>query len=263
MAEGWRDESERFEEAAEEISRSLWTPRRPKENRQLGEEVLEEAYNHLSTTFDPVYGGFGPAPKFPLPHMSRGGIWDHVGFGFARYSTDRQRTPIRKGLRGSSTSGHRGRSRQSSAGNSVAALILQRLTHLTGDTGLADLAQRQLDAFAAEVARYPAGHTYFLLAVQWALGPVSEVVVAGSRGDGETRRMLSLLQERYLPQAAVLFHPPGDDGREIEELAPFLREQMAIEGRATAFVCHAYACQAPVHTVEALAESLTGLSSGR
>ena len=65
---------------------------------------------------DPEYGGFGNAPKFPTPHnlyfllrywyytgeelalemvektlqcMYKGGIYDHIGFGFARYSTDR------------------------------------------------------------------------------------------------------------------------------------------------------------------------------
>ncbi len=59
-------------------------------------------------TFDPPWGGFGRAPKFPAPHnlmflltaapslaettllgMYRGGIFDHVGGGFSRYSTDR------------------------------------------------------------------------------------------------------------------------------------------------------------------------------
>ncbi len=80
-----------------------------------GREVLDSAYEQLSQRFDPVQGGFGQAPKFPTPHnmlfllrywkrtgearalemvektlqaMRRGGIYDHVGFGFHRYSTD-------------------------------------------------------------------------------------------------------------------------------------------------------------------------------
>jgi uncharacterized protein YyaL (SSP411 family) len=86
-------------------------------------ELLEEAYQHFASTFDQTNSGFGPAPKFPtptklsfllrLPHypqyvldvvgakecahaenmaiktlraMARGGIRDHIGNGFARYS---------------------------------------------------------------------------------------------------------------------------------------------------------------------------------
>ncbi len=78
-------------------------------------DLLQTAVDRLHTEYDPRHGGFLPAPKFPLPHrlqlllrhhrrtgdrkslevvthtldaMRRGGIWDHVGFGFHRYSTD-------------------------------------------------------------------------------------------------------------------------------------------------------------------------------
>ncbi len=75
--------------------------------------LLREAFEHFAASFDPEHGGFGGAPKFPSPHnlvfllgaarrdpsaaamaeltlrrMRLGGIWDHVGFGFHRYSTD-------------------------------------------------------------------------------------------------------------------------------------------------------------------------------
>ncbi|GAV24846.1 thioredoxin [Carboxydothermus islandicus] len=83
----------------------------------LTEEVLEKAYREFLGRFDSEYGGFGPAPKFPTPHnlifllrywkrtgeekalfmaektleaMTRGGIYDHIGYGFHRYSTDRE-----------------------------------------------------------------------------------------------------------------------------------------------------------------------------
>lgn len=72
------------------------------------ESLLEKAQAILSRSFDPKWGGFGTAPKFPTPHnllflmrrgdmepvettlnaMARGGIFDQVGGGFSRYSTD-------------------------------------------------------------------------------------------------------------------------------------------------------------------------------
>ena len=81
-----------------------------------GQEVILKAYTILEQSFDEKFGGFGNAPKFPSPHnlgflmryhiqqpqskalsivektldsMAAGGIYDHIGYGFARYSTDR------------------------------------------------------------------------------------------------------------------------------------------------------------------------------
>jgi uncharacterized protein YyaL (SSP411 family) len=81
---------------------------------QLGAETLRQAFEGLKGAFDPAWGGFGQAPKFPQPmtlefllrchlrgfdgalemarltldRMAGGGIFDQVGGGFHRYSTD-------------------------------------------------------------------------------------------------------------------------------------------------------------------------------
>ncbi|MFX1466662.1 MAG: thioredoxin domain-containing protein, partial [Promethearchaeota archaeon] len=82
---------------------------------ELEEVMLKQAYKSLSDRFDEEYGGFSDAPKFPTPHnllfllrywkrtgdekalmmvektlqfMRLGGMYDHIGFGFHRYSTD-------------------------------------------------------------------------------------------------------------------------------------------------------------------------------
>ena len=84
---------------------------------ELDEATLDLTYEQLAKRFDGRHAGFGSAPKFPTPHnllfllrywkrggkkaasdmvektlqaMRRGGIYDHVGFGFHRYSTDSQ-----------------------------------------------------------------------------------------------------------------------------------------------------------------------------
>ena len=85
------------------------------EEGTLGKAILDAAYKQLADLFDEVHGGFGSAPKFPTPHtllfllrywkrhddeqalkmvertlqaMRLGGVYDHIGFGFHRYSTD-------------------------------------------------------------------------------------------------------------------------------------------------------------------------------
>ena len=87
----------------------------PGKEEEPGASILERGYEGLSRIFDPENGGFGSAPMFPTPHnilfllrywrrsedtnalemaeatleaMRLGGIYDHVGFGFHRYSTD-------------------------------------------------------------------------------------------------------------------------------------------------------------------------------
>ena len=81
------------------------------------ETMIKEAYTQYASRFDPDYGGFGKAPKFPSPHnlilllrysklyddptalkmvettlhyMRLGGVFDHIGLGFHRYSTDKR-----------------------------------------------------------------------------------------------------------------------------------------------------------------------------
>lgn len=83
----------------------------------IQKDIFDIAFSNYKSYYDSVYGGFGNAPKFPTPHnlmfllrywktsreakpleivektldsMYRGGIYDHIGFGFCRYSTDRK-----------------------------------------------------------------------------------------------------------------------------------------------------------------------------
>ncbi|GAQ94341.1 hypothetical protein TAGGR_1521 [Thermodesulfovibrio aggregans] len=87
------------------------------EQSNLSEATIHKAYEELRTIYDKSFGGFGNSPKFPLPsnslflhryfyryknqnalemsletlkRMRMGGIYDQIGFGFHRYSTDRQ-----------------------------------------------------------------------------------------------------------------------------------------------------------------------------
>jgi len=115
IAEVWREDRESLEARAAELTEHV------REQSQLGRaasvsgDVLSEAVKQLSAVFDPRWGGFGAAPKFPptggielllrhhrrtgdaeslrmvertLDGMKNGGIYDHLAGGFARYSTD-------------------------------------------------------------------------------------------------------------------------------------------------------------------------------
>lgn len=111
----WNNEHEKITQSIHTIEHHLKTHFSGKKGATLQMETIDSAVSAIRSGFDPKYGGFGNAPKFPTPHrlmlllsvfrrtkeesllemvkqtlkkMAWGGIWDHVGFGFHRYSTD-------------------------------------------------------------------------------------------------------------------------------------------------------------------------------
>ena len=142
------------------------------------------------------------------------------------------------------------------SGNSVAAWNLLRLARLTGSTELEEDARRTLSAFGS-AARMPSAHTLYLLALDCALGPSFEVVIAGDPAAADTRAMLRAFQGRFAPNLVLLLRPPGD-APAIAELAPFTLDQTSRGGKATAYVCRNYACRAPTTDV---AQALANLDA--
>ncbi|MDP4133773.1 MAG: thioredoxin domain-containing protein [Bacillota bacterium] len=118
VAQIWGKDKKSLLESGNEISKAVNSLDTPDQiDVQPQKEFLQSAYEHFTKRFDSVYSGFGDAPKFPSPHnlmfllrysyyekdktasdmvektlieMYKGGIFDHIGGGFSRYSTDRQ-----------------------------------------------------------------------------------------------------------------------------------------------------------------------------
>ncbi len=111
----WTSHQDEVVGSAKHVTTLLRQIESPISSDKLGKITLQEAYQSLSDMFDGRYGGFGSAPKFPTSHqltfllrywrrtgkekalfmvektlqaMRLGGIYDHIGFGFHRYSTD-------------------------------------------------------------------------------------------------------------------------------------------------------------------------------
>lgn len=115
VQKAWVEKKEVLENASNQIIDAVHGED-SSEHKSLKDEIIHSAYQQLERSFDSEYGGFGREPKFPTPHnllfllrywyatgeekalhmvektldgMYRGGIYDHIGFGFCRYSTDR------------------------------------------------------------------------------------------------------------------------------------------------------------------------------
>ena len=133
--------------------------------------------------------------------------------------------------------------------NSVALLNLLRLARMTGDSELEVTASSLARTFTGRVSSAPAGYTFFLCALGFALGPTHEVVISGTRDAEDTRQMLGSLRHRFLPNTVVLFRP-DEDNPAIARLAPFTLDQHTKNGRATAYVCREYSCAEPTDDPE-------------
>jgi uncharacterized protein YyaL (SSP411 family) len=113
----WETNHTHLSEIAIELTQAL-SSSYPKASTNIKDnDLLDACFQEFAHSFDATYGGFGSAPKFPSPHtllfllrygylyanptamdmvfatlngMYRGGLFDHLGGGFSRYSTDAQ-----------------------------------------------------------------------------------------------------------------------------------------------------------------------------
>jgi len=115
IASAWANDRGPLLEASEKITKGIQPKPSSGSMAELGLDTLQKGYDQLAQAFDSKWGGFGSAPKFPTPHnltfllrwhrrngevnalrmvektldnMRNGGIFDHIGYGFCRYSVD-------------------------------------------------------------------------------------------------------------------------------------------------------------------------------
>jgi len=138
------------------------------------------------------------------------------------------------------------------SGNAVAADALQRLALLTNEERYRQAAAGVLDTFGAVAAKHPTGFGRLLSAVDLALGEAKEIAIVGHPDAADTRALVRAVFERFVPNRVVAVGAPGDD-----TTLPLLEGRGMREGRATAYVCQDYVCQAPVTAVAELVAQLS------
>ena len=117
IADAWVNKKGELIQSANQIKKYLIDSNNKEIGDQLNQTILTNTNSQFINRYDKTHGGFGVKPKFPSPHnliyllryhnmsgdktsllmvektlqeMRLGGIFDHVGFGFHRYSTDRE-----------------------------------------------------------------------------------------------------------------------------------------------------------------------------
>jgi uncharacterized protein YyaL (SSP411 family) len=132
------------------------------------------------------------------------------------------------------------------SGNSVALLNLVRLARMTGDSDLEERADAHARWFYNAACKTPLGHTHFLAALDFVVGPSYEIVIVGEPGGEDTGTMLKAIGSLFLPGKVVLLVPPGEPAAsELKAIAGFASEYKCLAGAATAYVCRNFVCEHP------------------
>jgi uncharacterized protein YyaL (SSP411 family) len=142
------------------------------------------------------------------------------------------------------------------APGSLAAANLLRLAQLTDSKELRERADRTIASAADQLDKLPSAMTQMLCAVDFSLAKPRQIVIAGKPDADDTRALLREVRAVFSPNQIVLL---ADGARGQEWLGgrlEFLRSVGPVDGKAAAYVCENFTCQAPVTDPAKLREFL-------
>jgi uncharacterized protein YyaL (SSP411 family) len=142
------------------------------------------------------------------------------------------------------------------SGNSVAALNLLRLYEFTLDARHLESATQLFSAFYETLERDPARVAEMLLALDYELDAVKEVVVVGPESGGDLAPMLAPLRAAFLPNRILAVVSEGAELAAHAAVVPLVARKVARDGRVTAYVCVDRVCDLPTSDPGVVAEQI-------
>src|SRR5262249_14136136 len=146
------------------------------------------------------------------------------------------------------------------SGNSLAADVLQRLAHLTGEAAYETAGVGALRLIRGAMAGAPAGFGHALAALDADLSAGGEGAVIGDPGAEPTRALAAeVTTRRFAPNHVLAVAGPDDEAS--RDAVALLRDRTQRDGAATAYVCEHFVCRLPVTEPSELAGQLVPSSA--
>jgi uncharacterized protein YyaL (SSP411 family) len=142
------------------------------------------------------------------------------------------------------------------SGTSLIAELMARLADLLQDETMRRRATYVLETIAEPMTRHPAAFGHALGVADLLVRGAVELAIVGDPASDDFRALIRAAAERYVPSLVLA----GGAARTDAEI-PLLADRAAAGGRATAYVCRNYSCDAPVTDAAALASQLDAASS--
>jgi uncharacterized protein YyaL (SSP411 family) len=96
-------------------------------------------------------------------------------------------------------------------------------------------------------------------AVDLALNSSVEIVIAGEKDDRGTMEIVRFINERFIPEKALLLKNEDDSDR-IVEIAPYTKDMMMADNKTTVHMCQDHNCKLPSNDTEKIKEQIDALS---
>jgi uncharacterized protein YyaL (SSP411 family) len=129
------------------------------------------------------------------------------------------------------------------SGNAVAVTVLLRLAKLLDRPDFAAKAEATLRGYREMMADHPVAAGQMLIALDFYLGPTTEVAVIGAARDEETLRALAAIRRAFRPNQVVAFRDPRSPG---QVAVPLLNDKPMVDEKVTVYVCENFACRSPL-----------------
>ncbi len=137
-------------------------------------------------------------------------------------------------------------------GNSVAALNLLRLAQMTDNERWYRKGVETIVTFSGLLNKYPTTMPQMLVALDFQLHNLKQVIIAGKPNSEDTMKMLKRVHDRFLPKKVILLADGGEGQEYLSKYLPFIASMRMRDGIATAYVCENYTCKLPTTDVSVM-----------
>lgn len=129
--------------------------------------------------------------------------------------------------------------------NSVSGMNLVRLWQMTGREEWKERADKTFAAFSNRLQDSPEVLPQLMAALDFSLSKPKQIIIAGRANAADTRALLRLVHQRYLPNKFLILADGGEGQRQIATWLRFVDSIRPKDGKATAYICENYICKLP------------------
>jgi uncharacterized protein len=137
--------------------------------------------------------------------------------------------------------------------NSVAAMNLLRIWQMTEDDTARGRAVKTISVFGGQLNGTPESMPAMMSAYDALNSVQRQIVIAGAPQAADTRQMLDLIWQRYMPNSILMLADQGAGQKELARRLSFVATMRPKNGKATAYICQNYVCNLPTDDPEVVA----------
>ncbi|MEZ0537930.1 thioredoxin domain-containing protein [Caldicellulosiruptoraceae bacterium PP1] len=147
------------------------------------------------------------------------------------------------------------------SGNSVMAMNLLKLSRITGNISFEEKAHEFYVSFSKAVKEHPIGYSYLLCSVDYALTCNFEIVIVGNPDSEETKQIIKILRNEFLPNKVILFKPTNEkEAHKLHKIAEYTKYQDIVNNKTTVYICKDFVCNKPINDLTEVLNFIKNIS---